>query len=227
MSSAIPFILAVSLSILITVIAFPRHNTAQICLCMALMGIMLVGFGDAEERGGNTVFAKIFDPFSEGLVRLIGLGGSLGVGSESHYYSASEINSSCPDDPHSGNYGPTVTYDDTIRIIGSPQFVSRVVVALHRLHETPSYRYAKALRIIEEANLPRDRWAQVSGRHTLVSPRAAARSCTFLAGTIAHEGAHVIHGAGHGPVYAAQAKALEEMGELRAARSALAMASRY
>lgn len=198
-------------------IAFPGRDRAWVCFLMALTGVMFAGAMDLDRNGDASPFAQVMDPLAQVLATAIGLQGA----------DHTQSRAPCPADPHSGNYGPSVIYDDTIRIIGSQQFISRVVVALHRLHETPSYRYAKALRIIEEAALPRDRWAQVSGRHTLISPHASTRSCTFLAGTIVHEGAHVIHGSGHGPVYAAQAQALREMGEPRAAAEAERMAANY
>lgn len=132
----------------------------------------------------------------------------------------------CPSERNIGRYGPAARYDG-ILITGSPEFVGRTVTALRRLDGLKSYRYALALRTITEARLDSRTLAQVTGRHAEVDPRTARMSCTLYAGIIVHEGAHVIHGAGHGPVYAAQAMALDEMGEPYAARAATRMAARF
>lgn len=132
----------------------------------------------------------------------------------------------CQPERNIGRYGPAARYDG-ILITGSPEFVGRTVTALRRLDGLKSYRYALALRTITEARLDSRTLAQVTGRHAEVDPRTARMSCTLYAGIIVHEGAHVIHGAGHGPVYAAQAMALDEMGEPYAARAATRMAARF
>lgn len=208
------YILAVAFGIGIAFVLMPSKPAWEkllLCLCFAFLGLLITGMAEIDERGDKAMAARILDPLSNILATITGIrDGERSV-------------NPCPPERNLGQYGESARYDG-ILIEGSPEFVSRVVTALNRLYDTPSYRYAKALRIIEERDLPRRIWAQVSGRHAMVSPRAAARSCTLLASTIAHEGAHVIHGSGHGPVYAAQAQALEEMGEPHAAQSALRMA---
>lgn len=132
----------------------------------------------------------------------------------------------CPPDANPARYGPAARYDG-ILITGSPEFVGRTVAALNRLYRTPSYRFAKQLRQIDERELPRRVLAQVTRRYAEVAPHTARMSCTVYGGIIVHEGAHVVFGPGHGPVYAAQARALEEMGEPYAASAALRMSARF
>lgn len=132
----------------------------------------------------------------------------------------------CPAEANLGRYGSAARYDG-ILITGSPEFVGRTITALRRLDGLKSYRYALTLKTITEARLDRRTLAQVTGRHAEVAPRTARMSCTIYASVIVHEGAHVIHGTGHGPVYTAQARALEEMGEPYAARTATLMAAKF
>lgn len=214
MNVAMAFLISIALGVLVSVIAFPGRVTGQIAALMALLAFIIVGIVDAENSGGENQFTRLFDPLANGFARIIGMPGN------------PISDNPCPADANPGRYGDAARYDG-ILITGSPEFVGRVVTALNRLYETPSYRFARELRHIEERELRPGRWAEVSGRHTLVTPKAARRSCTFLAGTIAHEGAHVVYGSDHGPVYAAQARALREMGELRAAVETERLASNY
>lgn len=215
MNADLAYLASAALGAGIAFVAFQGENRALVCALAALVGIMFAGAIDMEKRGDDAHLAKVLDPLANVLAVVIGMPNQ------------PISDNPCPPESNLGRYGDSARYDGSILITGSPEFVGRVVTALNRLYDTNSYRYAKALRHIEERNLRPGRWAQVSGRHTLITPRASTRSCTFLAGTIVHEGAHVIHGSGHGPVYAAQAQALREMGEPRAAAEAERMAANY
>jgi hypothetical protein len=128
----------------------------------------------------------------------------------------------CPVERDLGAYGSAAIYDHTIRIEGSPEFVGRTMNALDRLYGTSGYRYAKALRrIVERHDGPRNAnaWIHRGGTVANVSAKAARRSCTAYASTIAHEGAHAL---GHGEygAYKVKAQVLQEFGESWAAFSA-------
>lgn len=213
-SIIIAIILVSALGILVTVIACPR-NTAQICCCMVILAVVgVTAFGQNCNCFG---FSQGNSSFS-GLIARIVPGVETGVG---HNYFRS-INP-CPPETNLGQYGPAARYDG-ILIQGSPEFVSRTVTALRRLDGTESYRYALALKSITEREINPRALAQVAMAHAEVAPKTSRMSCTLYAGVIAHEGAHVIHGRGHGPVYAAEAKALREMGEPYAAEAVMRMA---
>jgi len=217
-SYLIAIALTIVLGIILSAIAFQGPNAFPLGLCLIIMGLTLVGvIGQScnclSAKSGS---ASLFDPKSWGFIPR---GRDPGIG-----YMRS-INP-CPPETNLGQYGPAARYDG-ILITGSPEFVGRTVAALRRLDGLKSYRYALALKTITEARLDRLTLAQVTGRHAEVDPRTSRMSCTIYAGVIVHEGAHVIHGAGHGPVYAAQARALEEMGEPYAARTATQMASKF
>jgi hypothetical protein len=159
-----------------------------------------------------------------GIICLAGL-----VGVASFYRSGGDYKRSvnpCPQERNIGQYGPAARYDG-ILITGSPEFVSRTITALNRLRGTKSYHFARWLRHIDERELSPNVLAQVSRRYAEVAPRTARLSCTIYAGIIVHEGAHVVYGSGHGPVYAAQSRALQEMGEPYAARAALVRAASF
>lgn len=208
------YILAAALGFALGLIAFPGDNRLYVATLAAIIGVWFVGLADMDRNGSDARLAKVLDPFAGVVGRIIGMPGR------------PISDNPCPPDDNPGRYGDAARYDG-ILITGSPEFVGRVVTALNRLYHTSGYRYARELRHIEERELQPGRWAQVSGRHTLVTPRAARRSCTFLAGTIAHEGAHVVYGSDHAPVYAVQARALREMGEPRAAIETERLASNY
>jgi hypothetical protein len=105
-----------------------------------------------------------------------------------------------------------------IRIEGSPEFITRIVSAINRARDIPSYRYIQNIRSITERDIP-GRYAQIHlhNQAAEVNPTAVQRGCVFLAGVLVHEGAHVTYGANHFPVYAAQAQAYREMGATLAA----------
>lgn len=224
MSIIIAIALVSVLGILITLIAFPHRNTAQICFCMvilAVVGVTAFGqncncFGFSQ---GNSSFSGLLDPLFSRFARIIP-DVEIGVG-PSYFRSVSP----CTPETNLGQYGRAARYDG-ILIKGSPEFVSRTVTALRRLDGTESYRYALALRSITEREINPRALAQVSMAHAEVAPKTSRMSCTLYAGVIAHEGAHVIHGRGHGPVYAAEAKALREMGEPYAAEAVMRLAGR-
>lgn len=211
MSYEAMYLIAAVFAVILVLVAFHgRGNAFPLCICGVLLAWLFVGMAEMDDRGDDAMMAMVFSPLESLLVGVTGFTGD-----------DRSVNP-CPPDRNLGQYGSSARYDG-ILIEGSPEFVSRTITALERLYPTDSYKYAKQLRLIEEARLHR-RYAQVSGRHAKIDTNAAKRSCTLLASTIVHEGAHVVYGSGHGPVYAAQARALEEMGEPHAARASMQMA---
>lgn len=218
MTPEFAYLAAAALGACVAYVAFPGKDRWIICLVSAIVGAVFAGAMDMEQRGSDAYLAKILDPLADSLAALVGADGV-------NAYAASA--NPCPAEDHPGQYGNLARYDGTIMISGSPEFVSRTVTALNRLYDTPSYRFAKALKRIEERQLSGRVLAQVSHGYAEVAPKTARMSCTIYAGIIVHEGAHVIYGSGHGPVYAAQARALEEMGETKAAGATLRLARNY
>jgi hypothetical protein len=111
-------------------------------------------------------------------------------------------------------YNSGAVYDRTIKISGSPQFVTAIVTSLTMLPES-GYRYAKQLRGIVERRRGPGRalaWIYPGSGIAYVTTAASQLSCAHLASVLAHEGSHE---AGHGEpgAYAIQAEVLREMGE--------------
>lgn len=125
----------------------------------------------------------------------------------------------CPAEENLGAYGSLARFDGIV-ISGSPTFVSKTITALRRVYHTKSYRYISELDRIEERPARSDAmaWIYPGTRTAYVSDAAVKRGCTYYAATLVHEGAHVVLGSNHGPVYAAESRALAELGEPRAAQ---------
>lgn len=132
----------------------------------------------------------------------------------------------CPTERNIGSYGTRARFDG-ITIVGSAAFVSKTVTALQRAYHIKSYRYISELDRIEERPSRRDAqaWIYLGTRTAFVGSDTANKSCTYYASILVHEGAHVVFGSGHGPVYAAQAQALTELNEPAAARSTFKLAA--